>query len=181
LSLERDRGPLPDYAAAALTLAERPDADLVLVDAVRDGQLILDLYRNPDTRRRIIPLRASKLLYARAAREKYDYQQFVDSPGDILDLLHRYGIRYVVIESQLPDTPYRDADPPPRQMLRDLLDTDPRFRLIARQPLRCNDPAWDPVELRVYAYPDCPPRQTDSIRLSFPAMNREVELKLPPK
>lgn len=179
LSLQKDTGPLPDYTRAVAALAERPDADVVLVDAVRDGQFILDAYRNPSTRERIIPLRASKVLYARAAREKYNYQQFVNTPGEIVDLLNRYGIRYLVIESQLPDTPYRDADPPPRQMLRDLLATDARFKLIAKQPLRCNDPAWRDVELRVYAYPECPPRATDSIKLSFPAMNREVELKLP--
>lgn len=179
LSLQKDTGPLPDYSPAVAALAERPDADVVLVDAVRDGQFILDAYRNPSTRERIIPLRASKVLYARAAREKYNYQQFVDSPGEIVALLDRYGIRYVVIESQLPDTPYRDADPPPRQMLRDLLATDTRFKLIARQPLGCNDSAWRDVELRVYAYPACPPRKTDSIKLSFPAMNRAIELKLP--
>lgn len=179
LSLQKDTGPLPDYTSAVAALAERPDADVVLVDAVRDGQFILDAYRNPTTRERIIPLRASKVLYARAAREKYNYQQFVNTPGEIVDLLNRYGIRYLVIESQLPDTPYRDADPPPRQMLRDLLATDARFKLIAKQPLRCNDPAWRDVELRVYAYPECPPRATDVIKLSFPAMNREVELKLP--
>ncbi|GJQ25895.1 MAG: hypothetical protein HBSAPP02_09270 [Phycisphaerae bacterium] len=179
LSLQKDTGPLPDYTSAVAALAERPDADVVLVDAVRDGQFILDAYRNPSTRERIIPLRASKVLYARAAREKYNYQQFVNTPGEIVDLLNRYGIRYLVIESQLPDTPYRDADPPPRQMLRDLLATDARFKLIAKQPLRCNDPAWRDVELRVYAYPECPPRATDSIKLSFPAMNRDVELMLP--
>lgn len=179
LSLQKDTGPLPDYTSAVAALAERPDADVVLVDAVRDGQFILDAYRNPSTRERIIPLRASKVLYARAAREKYNYQQFVNNSNEIVELLNRYGIRYIVIESQLPDTPYRDADPPPRQMLRDLLATDARFKLLAKQPLRCNDPAWHNVELRVYAYPDCPPRATDSIKLSFPAMNREVELKLP--
>ncbi len=179
LSLQKDTGPLPDYTSAVAALAERPDADVVLVDAVRDGQFILDAYRNPSTRERIIPLRASKVLYARAAREKYNYQQFVNNPGELVDLFDRYGIRYVVIESQLPDTPYRDADPPPRRMLRELLATNPRFKLIARQPLGCNDPAWRDVELRVYAYPDCPPRETDTIKLSFPAMNREIELMLP--
>ena len=172
---------LPRYAAAVDLLADRPDADLVLIDAVRDGQFIFDLYDRPDTRDRIIPLRASKLLYARAAREKYDYRQFVNSPADIVALLDRYGIRYIVLESALPHTSYTDADPPPRRLLRDLLTGDPRFRRVASWPLRCGDPAWDAVELQVYEYPSCPPRASDTLTFSMPSMGRDVTLRLPPR
>lgn len=175
----RDAGRLPRYDAAVAELAARPDADLVLVDAVRDGQFVFDAYVNPAARDKLIPLRASKLLYARAARERYGYQQFVQSNQDILDLLQRYGIRYIVIESRLPATPYLEADPPPRQMLRSMLESDPRFKLVKRRPLACGDPAWDKVELRLYEYPSCPPRTSKDITLSFPAMGRDVTLRLP--
>lgn len=172
-------GHLPSYAGAAAALAGRDDADLVLVDAVRDGQFIFDVYQNENARRRIIPLRASKLLYARAAREKYDYQQFVDSPADIVAVLDRYGIRYIVIESAYPKTPYADADPPPRKMLRKLVSGDARFALVEAWPLDCGDPSWDGIELRLYEYMACRPRRDKRIRLSIPAMGREVEFDLP--
>jgi 4-amino-4-deoxy-L-arabinose transferase-like glycosyltransferase len=171
---------LPRYDGPVEILAARPDADIVLVDAVRDGQFVFDLYVNPATRDRVIPFRASKLLYARAARERYSYRQFVHSPQDILSLLDRYAIRYVVIESAYPRTPYAEADPPPRRMLRELLAADPRFRLVRAWPLRCGDPAWNEVQLHLYEYPSCPPRASRTLRLSFPAMNREVEIALPP-
>lgn len=170
---------LPSYGPAVNHLAEQADADVVLIDAVRDGQFVFDVYDNPLTRDRIIPLRGSKLLYARAAREKYNYQQFVDSPADIVALLDQYGIRYIVMESQLPDTPYRDADPPPRQLLRDLINSDPRFKLCVDQSLTCGDPSWNNVRLRVYEYTTCPPRASDSITLSMPGMGGSVTLKLP--
>lgn len=172
-------GHLPSYAGSVAAVVARPDADLVLVDAVRDGQFIFDMYQNDDARRRIIPLRASKLLYARAAREKYDYQQFVESPADIVAMLDRYGIRYIVIESGYPATPYADADPPPRKMLRELLSDDTRFALVEAWPLDCGDPIWDGIELRLYEYKACPPRTDKRIRLSIPAMGREVEFELP--
>src|SRR5204862_273098 len=104
----KSTGRLPDFAPAVAQLAGLPDADLVLVDAVRDGQFVFDVYQNPQARSRIIPLRASKLLFARAARTQYGYQQFVETPDDILAVLHKYGIRYVVIESRLPETHYTD-------------------------------------------------------------------------
>lgn len=172
-------GHLPTYAGAASAVAARPDADLVLVDAVRDGQFIFDVYQDPEARSRIIPLRASKLLYARAAREKYDYQQFVESPADVVAMLGRYGIRYIVVESGYPTTPYADADPPPRKMLRELLAGDTRFALVDAWPLDCGDPIWDGIELRLYEYRECPPRKDKRIRLSIPAMGREVEFELP--
>src|SRR5262249_4397388 len=75
-------GRLPRYDRPVAQLAARADADVVLVDALRDGQFVYDLYDNPATRNRIIPLRASKVLYARAARERYAYQQFVHSEAD---------------------------------------------------------------------------------------------------
>jgi hypothetical protein len=172
-------GRLPDYAPAVAEVAATPDADLVLVDAVRDGQFVFDIYRSPAARDKIIPLRASKLLYARAARMQYGGQVFVETEQDIVGFLDRYGIRYIVIESALPRTPYADADPSPRKLLRRLLADDPRFVLLKSWPLRCGDPAWDDVELRLYAYPTCPPRQSPEIKLSFPAMGREITFDLP--
>ena len=179
LARARDTGRLPDYAAAVTKLIERENADLVLVDSVRDGQFVFDVYQNPEARDRIIPLRASKILYARAAREKYDYQQFVESPDDIVALFDRYAIRYAVIESAYPATPYTDADPPPRKMLRELLGNDERFSLLDTWSQKFGDPIWDGVELQLYEYRECPSRTEKKIKLSIPAMNREVELELP--
>ncbi len=175
----KDVGRLPDYSETVSVLAHRDDADLVLVDAVRDGQFVFDVYLNPAAREHIVPLRASKLLYARAARAKYGYQQFVESPDDIVALLDKYAIRYIVIESDLPRTHYIDADPPPRRMLRSLLSGDARFRLLDAWPLRCGDPIWDDVELQLYEYADCPERQSREITLSFPGMGRETTFVLP--
>lgn len=175
----RPTGRLPDYAPAVAALADRPDADLVLVDAVRDGQFAFDVYQNALARHRIIPLRASKLLYARPARARWGYTQFVRDEREILALLDRYAIRYIVIESALPRTHYVAADPPPRKMLRRLLANTDRFTRLGAWPLRCDDPAWDNVELRLYCYDACPPRESKQIDIPVPAMNRVETFELP--
>lgn len=179
LAMVKSTGRLPTYAGAVEELTRRADADLVLVDAVRDGQFVFDVYQDATAQGRLIPLRASKLLYARAARMQYDGRLFVEREGDVLRYLDQYGIRYIVIESALPRTHDTDADPPPRKLLRNLLATDPRFTLVQSWPLRCDDPVWDDVELRLYAYPTCPPRASKEITLSFPGMGRDVTFQLP--
>ena len=174
-----DTGPLPKYDGPVRELAGRQDADLVLVDAVRDGQFVFDVYQDKQARDRLITLRASKVLFARAARERYSYQQFVHSSDDILAILNKYSIRYIVIESAYPRTLYMDADPPPRKMLRELLTSDTRFRRIYAWPLTCGDPVWNGIELCLYEYTACPPRTSKFINLSFPAMGRDVTIQLP--
>ena len=179
VAVANSRGRLPSYASAVDLLMERDDADLVLVDAVRDGQFVFDLYQHPDARGRIIPLRASKLLYARAARMKYGGELRVESETDIVALLDRLGIRYVVMESQAPRTNDATIDPAPRMLLRSLVSDSTRFVQRGAWPLACDDPDWDAVELRVYEYLACPPRTTNRITMPVPAMGREVEIKLP--
>jgi len=171
---------LPRYDAAVHALLDRGDADLVLIDGVRDGQFVVDAYVDPVARSRIIPLRASKLLYARPARERFGLEEFVHSPQDVRQLLDRYGIRYVVMESALPRTEYAEADPPARAVLRETVADQNRFELLAVWPLRCTDPAWNDVELRLYRYRNCPPRTASQITLPIPGMSADVTIALPP-
>lgn len=174
---------LPDYAAAVQLLVQRGDADVVLVDAVRDGQFVFDVRSNPGAADRIITLRGSKMLYSRAARARWRHTTHRDTPEKITELLHQYGIRYIVVESQLPDMPEAaraDWDEPAAKVLRSMLTDTDRFELIGRFPLDCGDPAWADVELRVYHHRQAPPRQLRTIVVPIPAMNKEVKLTLPP-
>ncbi|HRW52425.1 MAG TPA: glycosyltransferase family 39 protein [Phycisphaerae bacterium] len=178
-AIANSRGRLPTYAPAVETLVERGDADLVLVDAVRDGQFVFDVYDNPAARGRIIPLRASKLLYARAARMKYGGEIRVEREADIVDMLDALGIRYIVMESQAPRTNDVTIDPAPRKLLRSLVADSSRFVLRGEWSLACDDPDWADVTLRVYEYLTCPERTTNRITIPVPAMGRDVEIELP--
>jgi hypothetical protein len=173
---------LPDMKPTVSRLAQQSDADLVLVDSVRDGQFVFDVRTDPAANGRIVPLRASKLLYSRAARTRYDYQQHVNSPADIVGLLDSLGIRYVVLEDRLPTTSQPDEDRSwdtlPRLMLRELLADAHRFERLFSQSMKCNDPAWANVNLVTYRYKNAPPRRTDTITIPFPAMGKSLQLRL---
>jgi hypothetical protein len=179
LAKSKDTGRLPRYDKVVAELASRPDADVVLVDAVREGQFIFDLYQNADAKKKLVPLRGSKVLYARASRAKWGLTELVKTPEEIVALLDKYGIRYIVVESVALRTDETDADRPVRQRLRKLLRQDRRFLLVNSWPLDCGDPVWKGVELQLFEYPACPPRTSKKIKLPVPAMNREVEFELP--
>ncbi len=171
---------LPTLKPTVDVLVQLGDADLVLVDAVRDGQFIFDVRTSPEARSRIIPMRASKFLYSRAARTRYDYQAHVSTPDELYGWLDRYGIRYIVMEDRLPVTTDRSWDVPPRIMLRETVRGNPRFELVHRLPLAGDDPAWRNVNLVTYRYRDAKPRRSDTITVHIPAMGREITLTLPP-
>lgn len=171
---------LPDMQPTVRFLAARDDADLVLIDAVRDGQFVFDVRTTPSARGRLIPLRASKFLYARAARTRYAYTEFIASREALLAWLDEFGIGYVVIEDRLPDTSDLSWDPPPRHMLRETVGDRDLFAEVHRQSLAGNDPAWKDVSLVTYRYLRAKPRTRDTVTLPIPAMNRSVTLPLPP-
>ena len=171
---------LPTMRPTVDYLARQADADLVLVDSVRDGQFIFDVRTTPGTGDRLIPMRASKFLYSRSARTRYDYQAHVNTPDELRAWLDQYGIHYVVIEDRLPVTNDPSWDTPQRVMLRETLRDYKRFAPVFGQSLSGDDPAWKDVQLVTYRYLDAKPRQTDTIKVSIPAMGREIILPLPP-
>lgn len=173
---------LPDYSRAVRLLAERGDADVVLMDGVRDGQFVFDVRTNADTAGRIITLRGSKVLYSRAARGRWRHTTHRGYPEEIVKLLDHYGIRYVVVESQLPAIPEEardDWDEPASRVLRKLLADTSRFERIGRFPLKCDNPIWDDVELCVYHYRDAPQRSGKSVTIPIPALEKDVVVDLP--
>jgi len=170
---------LPDMQPAVDYLARQADADLVLIDAVRDGQFIFDVRINPDTRNRIIPMRASKFLYSRAARTCYDYQTHIGTEDQLIDWLNQLGIRYVVIEDRLPETADLSWDTPPRIMLRKALQNQTRFECVDTQPLAGNHPDFQKVNLKTYRYLQAGPRKSNRVKVRIPAMGTEIEMTLP--
>ncbi len=175
-------GRLPDYADAVQLLADRDDADVVLMDGVRDGQFIFDVRTNPQAAGRIITLRGSKVLYSRTARGREQHRTYLDTPEAILELLNKYGIRYVVVESKLPEigearrSAWRESA---SGVLRRLLADNGRFEEIGRYPLTCRDPRWDGVDLLVYHYREAPARRAKEITIPVKALDRKVTVTLP--
>jgi hypothetical protein len=176
---------LRDYSAAVQLLVERGDADIVLMNGVRDGQFVFDVRTNPKAAGRIITFRGSKFLYSRTARGRWRHLTQRGTRERIIELLNQYGIRYVVAESRLPAMPEAaraDWDEPASKVLLEVLADSTRFEQIGRFPLACGDPAWDDVYLLVYRYRDAPPRRTKTATIPVPALGsgrKGVTVELP--
>ncbi len=182
VGLQTPASRLPDYSGAVQVLVERGDADVVLMDGLREGQFVFDVRTNAKAAGRIITLRGSKMLYSRAARGRWRHTTHRGRPEEIIELLDEFGVRYVVVESQLPAIPPQaqgDWDEPASRALRELLADTTRFELIGRFSLKCEDPIWDNVELRVYHYPSAPPRRAKSVKIPIPALRQTVVVPLP--
>jgi hypothetical protein len=171
---------IPDMKETVTYLTDQQTADLVLIDAVRDGQLIFDVRTCPEARGKIIPMRASKFLYSRAARTRYDYKAHIETPAQLRDFLNKYGIAYVVAEDQLPATPDRSWDTPPRIMLREMLQNNKFFERVYSQSMAGSHPDWQKVNLHTYRYRKAQARTKDRIDIRIPAMNKTLTLELPP-
>jgi len=170
---------LNDYSGAARFLIDRKDADRVLVDATRDGQFVFDVRRLQGIEGKILPLRGSKLLYSRAARNQWGYVQHVSGESDILRLIREYGIRYIVVESVPPNVPdAMDYFPPPCQWLRKLLRDHKFFEKMQSYSIS-SDPVWRDVELVVYRYRGQFGLVKDTLKLPMPSVGQDVEIKLP--
>ncbi len=172
---------LNDYSQAANLIVKRNDANLVLVDATREGQFIFDMRRLQGSDGRIFILRGSKLLYSRAARRRWRYQEHIKTQADILQLIRRYAIRYIVVESTAPDVPdWQDYFPPPSQKLRRLLRKKKLFRKLAEFPVspRREDKIWGNVKLQVYRYRGRLKRKSETIKIPIPSMGRDIYIKL---
>lgn len=171
-----------DTAAELISQAEPVNVPkLVLVDANRDGDFVFSLRRAQGADGNVYVLRGSKVLYSRASRARWGYQDYVQSPADILSLIDKYGIRYIVVESGAPNTPdWQDYFPAPSIMLRELLADGSRFERISSEPItnETNSP-WTGLTIDVYRYRHAKPRTSQTLRIPVPAMGTEFELAIP--
>jgi hypothetical protein len=170
---------LSSFAPAAKLIVKQPNADLVLIDAAREGDFIFALRTIQGSEGNIIPLRASKLLYSRAARRRWAYETHVKNEAEILHLIRDYGIRYIIVESSPPNVPdWEDYFPPPSQMLRNVLRDNTRFEKIASYPIS-NNLVWQNVKIDVYRYRGNFGPLKKSITLSMPSVGKNLKIPLP--
>jgi len=148
---------------AARFVATLEGGSSILVDSFRDGDFVFHS-RVYDPEGRII-LRGSKILYTYATFKSYGFTSFVESEQDILDLLRKYGVRYIVVDT--PDTVSTHEG----ELLRRLLETD-RFRRLARVRVNKEQVFWGDIEyLDIYEFPEGQRCTADHIELHFPGLS----------
>jgi hypothetical protein len=130
------------YQEAAQWVADHTEPDSIVVfSGMRDGSFIFNL-RTLDPSRQHTVIRADKLLLRIAIRRELGVREKSVTTADVIDMLDRHGVSYVVAE--------RDfwIDLKAMQVFQEALGT-PHFKEVARIPVTANIPHPD-QELRIY-------------------------------
>lgn len=155
------------YGEAASWIARNaPDNAVVMFSGSRDGSFIFNL-RSHDDRRDLYVIRADKLLLDIAVRREIGVDQKSYSTQQIGEMLDRYGVHYVVAQSDF----WIDLEIMAR--LQDVLRSD-QFEQVDAIPVRANLPV-DDKELRIYRNTHPIPAGHPALKLNLPIIGRSLE------
>jgi len=154
------------YEAAAEFVAKNATQPTVLLDTAVDTGYFVFFLRAHDPERRLIVLRADKLI-GRPDHPAPPDGGAVTDPGTTFDALRRFGVEFVVVE----EGPTRPAA---IQMLHDELRTD-RFVERARIPVVTQESLAQGITLVVYQLRDARPPDPDAtLSINLPLGRRQI-------
>lgn len=158
------------YEEAARYVSEHPLGDAILYSAAVDTGYFVFFVRKHDPRRESIVLRADKVLTTSRMRF-LDFGQRIRQREEILPILKRYGVGYVVVE----DRTYPEG---PLRWLQDVVQT-PDFDLRRRLPIVSSDRRMTEATLSIYEYRGLTPADPDAtLAIDLPVMNDRIQLRL---
>jgi len=134
-----------------------------------DGNFIFHL-RRLDSARQHVVLRADKILVSLAVHKYFGMQSHVRSLEEIRDMMARYGVQYVVLES--PDIlKLKEFG-----MLARLVQ-EPEFEKVKVFPVVASGGALGPERVEIYRYRDFQPGNASEIVIPLPHMGREIRFR----
>lgn len=155
------------YQEAAAWIAKNtPTNSVVLFSGYRDGSFIFNL-RTHDDRRDLYVIRADKLLLEIAVRREAHVNQKSFTAAQIGEMLDRYGVRYVVAQTDF----WSDLEV--MANLQHQLHSD-QFEVVATIPVTANFPHED-KELRIYRNTHPLAATRPELKLDLPIIGRSVE------
>jgi hypothetical protein len=158
------------YQEAAQFVLENSSSPTVFVDAYNNGYFTYFM-RAQDDARSMYVLRADKLLASSSISAKNRLELHAQSKDDIQEILNKYGIELIVVES-------RDISGVEiYKEFRELLQNGP-FSLIKRIPVETTRPILDDQELLVYRYLERKPISGDTLTLHLPVVGQTIQVPL---
>jgi hypothetical protein len=152
------------YEAAAQFVVARSQQPAVLFHAVSDTGYFVFFARVHDLARRLVVLRAEKLLTSPHAGDS-------TTPDQLAALLRRQGVHYVVIEE-------RDAETPVLRLLHTELRS-PRFAERRRIPIGTREPGASGADIVVYEFLEAgPPAPDAEVSIGVWRANRQIAVPM---
>lgn len=156
------------YRQMAEYVLDKNDTGLILFAGKHDGNFIFNI-RALDPERTSIVLRADKILVSLAVHKYFGTLSHVKTEDDILNLIDRYGIDVIVIES--PDI----VGLPEFTLLSDLL-AGPKFSLLHEISVRSNLQNYSNLSLKAFRYLDRKAQSREQVVIPLPHMGIEIKL-----
>jgi hypothetical protein len=126
--------------------------------------------RKHDADRRLVVLRSDKMLTTSRMR-RLDFNRRIDSPDEILPILRRYGVGYVVIEE------YEYPEGPLQWLLHSVQQDD--FVLRSRVPVGSLDRRLANAHLSVYEVKNVSSAAPDAaLSIEVPLMNDRIDVRM---
>jgi hypothetical protein len=158
------------YREAAQFVLDNSHSPTVFVDAYNNGYFTYFM-RALDDERSMYVLRADKLLASSSIGAKHWLEIHAHDKRDILEILGKYGIELIVVESK--DVSGVEI----YKEFRELLRTGP-FTLIKRIPVDASRPTLKNQELLVYRYLKRKPISGKTLTLHLPIVGKTIEVPL---
>jgi hypothetical protein len=152
------------YEATAERVVALAQSGVLLFDGELPGNFVF-FVRKLDHDRKLVVLR--KALYTTRIDKSFGQEELVKSPEEILELLRRYGIRYIVVSNN----PNLDFDA--QRLLRQLLATE-QFGLLAELPIESNIKGWEGRRLLLYSYKNAVPRTATELRIRMLTLRQDI-------
>jgi len=158
------------YEEAARYVSDYRQGDTVLYSAAIDTGYFVFFVRKNDPEHKMIVLRADKILTT-SLMGNANFKREINERAEILPLLQRYGVGYVVIE----DHPYPDG---PLRWLQQIVESE-SFELRRRIPIESSDLRLKHATLSIYEYKGRVPAARDAaLSLGVPLMNGIIHVPL---
>ena len=156
------------YRDAAAFVMQNSRSPVVFVDAYNNGYFTY-FVRALDNLRSMYVLRADKLLASSSISAKNRLQVHVDDRAGIDEVLKKYGVDLIVVESK------DISGIPIYEEFRSHLQEGP-FDLMMRIPVETNREPLSDQELLVYRYRDMRPPTAEKLVLPVPVVGQTIEV-----
>jgi hypothetical protein len=158
------------YEDAARYVVEHSRSDSVLYSAAIDTGYFVFFTRKHDPERRLVVLRADKVLTTSRMGE-LAFESRLKNAEEIVPIMRRFGVGHVVIE----ETRYPEG---PLTWLQEVLKTD-QFVLRRRIPLETTDRRLAGTSLAVYEYRGQTAADRDAIiQMNIPLVGRSIAMRV---
>jgi len=153
------------YERLAEQVVEGGKSGIVLFDAELPANFIFFL-RKFDPGRHFVVLRKS--LWVVRIKRRGGEEELVHNDQQLLELMSKQGVKYVVVSD----------DPNPefqiQNRLRNLLQSEPQFKLLGTFPIESNQREWQSRHLYLYQNLECGPPQDQFLRIRMLSISHDI-------